>query len=142
MFFRRDVNAVNGGDPGTATGTATAAETVTVAGEEQQISQTQQQHTPKTRPQAPRYQQQNAADQQRHHQQPHQQQQQQPHPQANGQNSSEKERKIRTVAKKLSDIKKLKSRQSQGESLELNQLNKIQMEASYLDELKALKLSD
>ncbi|BFF96946.1 eukaryotic translation initiation factor 2A [Drosophila madeirensis] len=142
---RRDVNSVNGGDPASATATAPAAETVTVTGEEQQISQTQQQHTPRTRPQAPRYQQQNAADQQRHHQEPHQQQQQQqqkPHPQANGQNSSEKERKIRTVAKKLSDIKKLKSRQGQGESLELNQLNKIKMEASYLDELKALKLSD
>ncbi|XP_017844294.1 eukaryotic translation initiation factor 2A isoform X2 [Drosophila busckii] len=59
----------------------------------------------------------------------------------NSNNNSEKDRKIRSVAKKLSDIKKLKSRQSQGETLELNQLNKIEMEASYLDELKALKLS-
>ncbi|XP_064545720.1 eukaryotic translation initiation factor 2A [Drosophila montana] len=56
-------------------------------------------------------------------------------------NNSDKDRKIRSVAKKLSDIKKLKSRQSQGETLELNQLNKIEMEASYLEELKALKLS-
>ncbi|XP_034103600.1 eukaryotic translation initiation factor 2A [Drosophila albomicans] len=58
-----------------------------------------------------------------------------------GNNNSDKDRKIRSVAKKLSDIKKLKSRQSQGETLELNQLNKIEMEARYLEELKALKLS-
>ncbi|KAL7734301.1 hypothetical protein ACLKA6_010640 [Drosophila palustris] len=58
-----------------------------------------------------------------------------------GNNNSDKDRKIRSVAKKLSDIKKLKSRQSQGETLELNQLNKIEMEAKYLEELKALKLS-
>ncbi|XP_017956195.1 eukaryotic translation initiation factor 2A [Drosophila navojoa] len=59
----------------------------------------------------------------------------------NNNNNSDKDRKIRNVAKKLSDIKKLKSRQSQGETLELNQLNKIKMEARYLEELKALKLS-
>uniref|UniRef100_A0ABK9NC21 Eukaryotic translation initiation factor 2A n=2 Tax=Glossina morsitans morsitans TaxID=37546 RepID=A0ABK9NC21_GLOMM len=53
----------------------------------------------------------------------------------------EKEKKIRNVAKKLSDIKKLKARQEQGEVLELNQLNKISMEAKFLEELKALKLS-
>lgn len=65
------------------------------------------------------------------------QQQQQPKKVAN----PEKEKKIRNVAKKLSDIKKLKSRQDQGETLELNQLNKISMEAKFLEELKALKLS-
>uniref|UniRef100_A0A1A9WG89 Eukaryotic translation initiation factor 2A n=1 Tax=Glossina brevipalpis TaxID=37001 RepID=A0A1A9WG89_9MUSC len=53
----------------------------------------------------------------------------------------EKEKKIRNVAKKLSDIKKLKARQEQGEVLELNQLNKISMEAKFLEELRALKLS-
>ncbi|XP_065362419.1 eukaryotic translation initiation factor 2A [Calliphora vicina] len=53
----------------------------------------------------------------------------------------EKEKKIRNVAKKLSDIKKLKARQDQGEVLELNQLNKIEMESKFLEELKALKLS-
>ncbi|EDW40592.1 GL24803 [Drosophila persimilis] len=136
---RRDVNvkAVNGGDVDTAAASAAVptTQTVTVTGEDQQASQTPH-HTHRTRPQAPRYQQENAGDQQRHHHQ------HQPHPQANGQNSNEKERKIRTVAKKLSDIKKLKSRQDQGESLELNQLNKIKMEATYLDELKMLKLSD
>ncbi|KAH8370794.1 hypothetical protein KR093_005025, partial [Drosophila rubida] len=59
----------------------------------------------------------------------------------NNSNTADKDRKIRSVAKKLSDIKKLKSRQSQGETLELNQLNKIEMEGKYLEELKALKLS-
>uniref|UniRef100_A0A034WDL0 Eukaryotic translation initiation factor 2A n=1 Tax=Bactrocera dorsalis TaxID=27457 RepID=A0A034WDL0_BACDO len=53
----------------------------------------------------------------------------------------EKEKKIRHVAKKLSDIKKLKLRQEQGETLELNQLNKISMEAKFLEELKILKLT-
>ncbi|XP_017137926.1 eukaryotic translation initiation factor 2A [Drosophila miranda] len=136
---RRDVNvkAVNGGDVDTPAASAAVptTQTVTVTGEDQQVSQTPH-HTHRTRPQAPRYQQENAADQQRHHYH------HQPHPQANGQNSNEKERKIRTVAKKLSDIKKLKSRQDHGESLELNQLNKIKMEATFLDELKMLKLSD
>ncbi|XP_075163748.1 eukaryotic translation initiation factor 2A [Haematobia irritans] len=56
--------------------------------------------------------------------------------------NSEKDKKIRNVAKKLSDIKKLKVRQEQGEVLELNQLNKISMEAKFLEELKALKLSN
>lgn len=91
----------------------------------------------------------------RHQQQQHHQQQQPleqsvefgtPRHHANGNvalnnNNSDKDRKIRSVAKKLSDIKKLKSRQSQGLTLELNQLNKIEMEARYLEELKALKLS-
>ncbi|TMW46564.1 hypothetical protein DOY81_008364 [Sarcophaga bullata] len=53
----------------------------------------------------------------------------------------EKEKKIRNVAKKLSDIKKLKARLEQGEALELNQINKISMESKFLEELKALKLS-
>ncbi|XP_041448112.1 eukaryotic translation initiation factor 2A isoform X2 [Drosophila obscura] len=83
---RRDVNVVNGGDPASAATAAPATETVT--GEEQQLSQTPQHHTPRTRPQAPRYQQQNAADQPRHHQQQQQQQQQQQRKnQRNGQGS-------------------------------------------------------
>uniref|UniRef100_T1PCP2 Eukaryotic translation initiation factor 2A n=1 Tax=Musca domestica TaxID=7370 RepID=T1PCP2_MUSDO len=71
-------------------------------------------------------------------QQPLQQQQQPSKKAAN----PEKDKKIRNVAKKLSDIKKLKVRQEQGEVLELNQLNKIAMEAKFLEELKALKLSN
>lgn len=70
-------------------------------------------------------------------QQQHQQQQQTSKKAAN----PEKDKKIRNVAKKLSDIKKLKARQDQGEVLELNQLNKIAMESKFLEELKALKLS-
>lgn len=61
--------------------------------------------------------------------------------QASKKPNSEKEKKIRHVAKKLSDIKKLKLRQEQGETLELNQLNKISMEAKFLEELKDLKLT-
>ncbi|XP_023306373.2 eukaryotic translation initiation factor 2A [Lucilia cuprina] len=75
--------------------------------------------------------------QQQNLQQPNQQQQQTSKKAAN----PEKEKKIRNVAKKLSDIKKLKARQDQGEVLELNQLNKIEMESKFLEELKALKLS-
>ncbi|XP_053952891.1 eukaryotic translation initiation factor 2A [Anastrepha ludens] len=56
-------------------------------------------------------------------------------------NNPEREKKIRHVAKKLSDIKKLKLRQEQGETLELNQLNKISMEAKFLEELRILKLT-
>ncbi|XP_030385318.1 eukaryotic translation initiation factor 2A [Scaptodrosophila lebanonensis] len=59
----------------------------------------------------------------------------------NSSSNVEKDRKIRSVAKKLSDIKKLKARQNQGETLELNQLHKIEMEGRYLEELRALKLS-
>ncbi|XP_017102600.2 eukaryotic translation initiation factor 2A [Drosophila bipectinata] len=126
---RKDVHAVNGGDADSATAEVAALpgatpSTVTTTGDEPLL---QQQHaTPRARNQ-----QDNAADQPTHPQ----------GGQANGQNISEKDRKIRSVAKKLSDIKKLKLRRSQGESLELNQLNKIKMEARYLDELKALKLS-
>ncbi|XP_017072437.1 eukaryotic translation initiation factor 2A [Drosophila eugracilis] len=126
---RKDVNIVNGGDadslpPVVAESDAQGARQspISVAGEERR-----QQTTPRQK-----YQQDNAADHQNNHQ---------GHAQANGQNISEKERKIRSVAKKLSDIKKLKARRSQGENLELNQVNKIKMEAQYLDELKALKLS-
>lgn len=105
----------------------------------------------------PRQQQQNLhPQQQNHYHLQHQQQQDQivsmesgtPRHHANGNahnnnsnNNSDKDRKIRSVAKKLSEIKKLKSRQSQGETLELNQLDKIEMEARYLEDLKALKLS-
>ncbi|XP_073839807.1 eukaryotic translation initiation factor 2A isoform X1 [Musca autumnalis] len=74
-------------------------------------------------------------------QQPSQQQQPTQQPSKKAANP-EKDKKIRNVAKKLSDIKKLKVRQEQGEVLELNQLNKIAMEAKFLEELKALKLSN
>ncbi|XP_017042373.1 eukaryotic translation initiation factor 2A [Drosophila ficusphila] len=124
---RKDGNVVNGGEADSAPAEASEPSApnaqqalVSIAGEEQG-----QRPTPRHK-----FQQDNAADQQ-----------QSPPGQANGQNVSEKDRKIRSVAKKLSDIKKLKVRRSQGESLELNQLNKIKMEAQYLDELKALKLS-
>ncbi|KAH8305797.1 hypothetical protein KR059_011051 [Drosophila kikkawai] len=142
------VNVVNGGDADSTpaevapAGAAvppgggvqqTPPVTVPEAGEEQQQ---QRKHQSQHNTPRPRYQpQENAADQ------PRNQGQQYPQGQANGQNISEKERKIRSVAKKLSDIKKLKLRRNQGENLELNQLNKIKMEARYLDELKALKLS-
>ncbi|KAH8373998.1 eukaryotic translation initiation factor 2A [Drosophila serrata] len=148
---KKDVNVVNGGDadsastdvapaagvpPGGAPGAQQAQPVpVPAAGEEQRRHHSQQ-NTPR-----PRYQQENAADQSRSQAQQHPYSPGQGQGQANGQNISEKERKIRSVSKKLSDIKKLKLRRSQGENLELNQLNKIKMEARYLDELKALKLS-
>ncbi|XP_016992710.2 eukaryotic translation initiation factor 2A [Drosophila takahashii] len=116
---RKDVNAVNGGDADSVP--AEVAESGAPAARQSPVSVPRPKHQPD-----------NAPDQQVN---------QEEHGQANGQNISEKERKIRSVAKKLSDIKKLKVRRSQGESLELNQLNKIKMEARYLDELKALKLS-
>ncbi|KAH8270266.1 hypothetical protein KR018_006374, partial [Drosophila ironensis] len=130
---KKDVHGVNGGDADSAPSAEVAASAASQTEEQQQQPQ---QNAPAT-PKSARSQQENAADQPQTAQQP-------PHPQggqANGQNISEKDRKIRSVAKKLSDIKKLKVRRSQGETLELNQLNKIKMEARYLDELKALKLS-
>ncbi|EDW73198.1 uncharacterized protein Dwil_GK16781 [Drosophila willistoni] len=139
---RRDVvNNVNNG------GGVAASDAAPPTGEDQSLQQQQQQQQAapfnKSRQQqyhqARQHQTENAADQQQ--QQRNHNHHQQQHPQANGQNISEKDRKIRSVAKKLSDIKKLKARQGQGETLELNQLNKIEMEARYLDELKALKLS-
>jgi len=125
---RKDVN-VNGGDADSVP--AEVAEPGDQGARQSPVSvpkvEQRQQPTPR-----PKYQQNIAADQQENTQ---------GQGQANGQNISEKDRKIRSVAKKLSDIKKLKVRRSQGENLELNQLNKIKMEALYLDELKALKLS-
>jgi len=126
---RKDVNVVNGGDADSAptevvdqAAPVARQSPVFVAAEERKP-----QHTPRQK-----YQPDNAADQPPNSYG-------QGHP--NGQHISDKERKIRSVAKKLSDIKKLKVRRSQGENLELNQLNKIKMEAQYLDELKALKQS-
>ncbi|XP_016959562.1 eukaryotic translation initiation factor 2A [Drosophila biarmipes] len=125
---KKDVN-VNGGDADSVP--TEGAEPGDLGARQSPVSvpkaEQRQQPTPR-----PKYQQNDAADQQENPQ---------GQGQANGQNISEKERKIRSVAKKLSDIKKLKVRRSQGESLELNQLNKIKMETQYLDELKALKLS-
>ena len=54
---------------------------------------------------------------------------------------SDKEKKIRNLCKKLSDITKLKSRQGKGEHLEANQLTKIAGETALAEELKMLKVS-
>ncbi|KAH8378745.1 hypothetical protein KR009_001149 [Drosophila setifemur] len=131
---RKDVPTVNGGDADSAPAEVAApppgSNQVPVPRAAEEPLRQQHQHTTPR----PRNQQENAADQRGAPPQGGQ-------ANANGQSISEKDRKIRTVAKKLSDIKKLKTRRSQGESLELNQLNKIKMEARYLDELNALKLS-
>lgn len=53
----------------------------------------------------------------------------------------EKDKKMRTINKKLHDIKKLKGRQDLGEKLESNQLVKIESEGSLLKELRQLKVT-
>lgn len=53
----------------------------------------------------------------------------------------EKDKKMRTINKKLHDIKKLKGRQDLGEKLESNQLVKIESEGSLLKELRLLKVT-
>ncbi|XP_002095774.2 eukaryotic translation initiation factor 2A [Drosophila yakuba] len=126
---RKNVNVVNGGDADSVP-TEVTEQVAPIARQSPVFVAAEERRQPPTPRQ--KYQPDNAADQP---QIPHGQ------GQPNGQNISDKERKIRSVAKKLSDIKKLKVRRSQGENLELNQLNKIKMEAQYLDELKALKLS-
>lgn len=50
-------------------------------------------------------------------------------------------KRTRLLAKKLSDISKLKARKDKGEHLEINQLAKITSEAELLTELAELKLS-
>lgn len=50
-------------------------------------------------------------------------------------------KRTRIVAKKLSDIGKLKSRKERGEHLEVNQLSKITSEADLLKELADLRLA-
>lgn len=52
----------------------------------------------------------------------------------------EKDKRIRTVQQKLRDIAKLKARQQNGDSLEVNQLSKIGLEAELIKELNALKV--
>ncbi|XP_055377227.1 eukaryotic translation initiation factor 2A [Condylostylus longicornis] len=53
----------------------------------------------------------------------------------------EKDKRIKTLYKKLSDISKLKIKQSKGEHLEANQLTKIAAETAIVEELRALKIS-
>ncbi|CAH0747244.1 unnamed protein product [Diatraea saccharalis] len=52
----------------------------------------------------------------------------------------EKDKKIKNLNKKLSDIEKLKQQKAAGKQLELNQLAKIESEASLLQELAQLRL--
>ncbi|RVE49429.1 hypothetical protein evm_005941 [Chilo suppressalis] len=52
----------------------------------------------------------------------------------------EKDKKIKSLNKKLSDIDKLKQQKAAGKQLELNQLAKIDSEASLLQELAQLRL--
>ncbi|XP_045513487.1 eukaryotic translation initiation factor 2A [Pieris brassicae] len=52
----------------------------------------------------------------------------------------EKDKKIKNLNKKLSDIDKLKQQKAAGKPLELNQLAKIENEAALLKELEQLKL--
>ncbi|KAL1923379.1 uncharacterized protein VTP21DRAFT_8359 [Calcarisporiella thermophila] len=53
---------------------------------------------------------------------------------------SETDKKIRNINKKLQQIQDLKTRQANGEKLELTQIQKIQNEAKLLEELQQLKL--
>lgn len=53
----------------------------------------------------------------------------------------EKLKRAKNVNKKLREISKLKSRKDNGEHLELNQMNKIKMEAELKKELEGLKVS-
>ncbi|VDN40699.1 unnamed protein product [Gongylonema pulchrum] len=53
----------------------------------------------------------------------------------------EKEKKMRALQKKLTDIEKLKARKESGEQLEANQLSKIEREEEIIEELEKLKLS-
>ncbi|CAD5117454.1 DgyrCDS6221 [Dimorphilus gyrociliatus] len=52
----------------------------------------------------------------------------------------EKDKKIRNLRKKLRQIENLKSLQTEGKKLELNQLEKIKSEADVVAELKALEI--
>lgn len=52
----------------------------------------------------------------------------------------EKDKKIKNLNKKLSDIEKLKQQKAAGKQLELNQLAKIEQEAALLQELAQLRL--
>ncbi len=53
----------------------------------------------------------------------------------------EKVKRIKALNKKLSDIAKLKGRREKGEHLELNQVQKIDSEASLIKELNDLKIT-
>ena len=55
--------------------------------------------------------------------------------------NAEKEKKIKTVNKKIRQIKDLKERRAAGEVLELTQLKKIDTEFELLKELKELSLA-
>jgi len=65
-----------------------------------------------------------------------------PPPPASGSSQlSEKDKKIRTVKKKLEQIEKLKEIQKEGKPLEKNQLEKLSKEESLVEELEALEIS-
>ena len=51
----------------------------------------------------------------------------------------DKEKEVRKLQKKLDDIAKLKSRKANGETLEVNQLAKIDKESKLVAEMKKLK---
>jgi len=53
--------------------------------------------------------------------------------------NGDKEKEIRKLQKKMDDINKLKSRQANGETLEVNQLAKIEKESELVAEMKKLK---
>lgn len=53
----------------------------------------------------------------------------------------EKVKRIKALNKKLADISKLKNRREKGEHLELNQIQKIDSEASLIKELNDLKIT-
>lgn len=53
----------------------------------------------------------------------------------------EKVKRIKALNKKLNDISKLKSRREKGEHLEMNQIQKIDSEASLIKELNDLKIT-
>lgn len=53
----------------------------------------------------------------------------------------EKAKRIKALNKKLADISKLKTRREKGEHLELNQIQKIDSEASLIKELNGLKIT-
>lgn len=53
----------------------------------------------------------------------------------------EKDKRAKTIHKKLQDITKLKARRDKGEILEANQLSKINLEKELLHELESLKIT-
>ena len=54
---------------------------------------------------------------------------------------SEKEKKIKQLKKKLRQIEQIKQQAKEGKTLEANQVEKVGMEQSFLEELRTLELS-